>query len=55
VIPRGNNKEGYLLALKEYREFYMAERNIMLTISAVFAFFVFQRLFYHIRKYAETE
>jgi hypothetical protein len=44
-----------MMALKEYREFYMAERNIMLAVSALFIFFVFQRIFYNIRKFSETE
>ena len=33
----------------------MAERNILLAISACFVFFVFQRLVYNLRKYAELE
>jgi hypothetical protein len=55
VIPKTHNREGYLVALKEYREYYLAERNIMLAVSACFTFFVFQRLLYNIRKYAELE
>ena len=55
VIPESGNREGYIMALKEYREFYLAERNILLVISACFTFFVFQRLLYNIRKYAELE
>ncbi len=55
VFPKTHNREGYLVALKEYREFYLAERNIMLVISACFTFFVFQRLLYNIRKYSELE
>lgn len=43
------------MALKEYREYYLSERNILLTVSAIFMFFVFQRLIYNIRRYAETE
>ena len=55
VMPENANREGYLLALKEYRELYLAERNILLVISACFVFFVFQRLLYAIRRYAEFE
>ena len=44
-----------MMALKEYREYYLAQRNIMLVISALFAFFVFRRLLYNIRKYAQIE
>jgi hypothetical protein len=43
------------MALKEYREFFLAERNIMLVLSALFTKFVFQRLLYNIRRYAELE
>ena len=55
VFPKTHNKEGYLVALKEYREYYLAERNIMLVVSACFTFFVFQRLLYNIRRYSELE
>jgi hypothetical protein len=33
----------------------MAERNILLTFSAVFIFFAFNRLLHSIVKYSETE
>ena len=55
VVPESDNREGYLMALKEYREFFLAERNIMLVLSALFTKFVFQRLLYNIRRYAELE
>jgi uncharacterized membrane protein YdbT with pleckstrin-like domain len=55
VIGESSNRESYLLALKEYRELYQAERNIMLVIAACFVFFVFHRILYNIRKYAELE
>lgn len=41
--------------LKEYREYYLAERNIMLTLSALFIYYVFQRLLFNIRKLADEE
>ena len=36
--------------MKKYREFYMAERNFMLTSSALFVYFVFQRFLVAIKK-----
>ena len=33
----------------------MSERNIMLTSSAFFAYFIFDRLFFNIRKLADIE
>lgn len=41
--------------LKEYREYYMAERNIMLSSSALFIYFVFARLMFNINKLSEIE
>ncbi len=41
--------------LKEHREYYLAERNILLTCSALFVYFVYQRLFFNIRKLADEE
>jgi hypothetical protein len=43
------------MQLKEYREYYMAERNILLSFAALFIFFAFQRILHNIVTYAETE
>lgn len=52
---KAENSESYLQLLREYKEYYLSERNIMLACSALFIYFVLQRLFYNIRKYAELE
>ena len=49
-LIQGQGNESMIGILKEYREYYMAERNIMLTCSAMFVYFVFQRLMFNIRK-----
>ena len=43
------------MTIKEYREYYMSERNIMLTSSALFAYFIFNRIFASILKLADIE
>ena len=47
--------DDYLIVYKRYREFYMAERNFMLTSSALIAYFVFQQLLSLIKNLARTE
>jgi hypothetical protein len=47
--------ESMIGTLKEFREYYLAERNIMLTASCCFVYFVFQRLFFNIRKLTNEE
>jgi hypothetical protein len=37
------HREDYLQLYRNYREYYMAERNFMLTSSALFISFVFER------------
>ena len=54
LIP-ASSRQNYLLQLKELREYYLAERNIMLSLAAFFVFFVFQRMFYNVVKLAELE
>lgn len=44
-----------MIQLKQYREYYLAERNIMLASSALFIFFAFHQLFINILKYSGTE
>jgi hypothetical protein len=51
----GHSIESTILTIKEYREYYMSERNIMLTASAFFAYFIFDRIFFNIRKLADIE
>jgi hypothetical protein len=51
----GHSIEDTILSLKEYKEYYMSERNIMLTSSAFFAYFIFDRVFFNIRKLADIE
>ena len=51
-VVRTPHNENIIGVLKEYREYYLAERNIMLTCSALFVYFVFQRLMFNIRKLA---
>ena len=43
-LVRAEHKEDYLQLYRNYREFYMSERNFMLTSSALFIAFVFHRL-----------
>ena len=49
-----SNQEDYMSQLKEYREYYMAERNILLSFSALFTFYAFYRILHSIIKYSET-
>jgi hypothetical protein len=44
-----------MIQLRQYREYYMAERNILLASSALLIFFAFHQLFKNILKYSETE
>lgn len=47
--------EDTISTIKEYKEYYLSERNIMLTSSAFFAYFIFDRVFHSIRKLADIE
>ena len=50
-----SQEENYLLMYKKYRELYMAERNFMLTFSALFIYYVYQRFLFAIRKLVTIE
>lgn len=52
---KSENVQDYLALYRQYRSYYMAERNIMLTGSAFAIYFVFQRLFATIKKLAHLE
>lgn len=54
-VLKTDHSESVMGMLKEHREYYLAERNIMLTCSALFVYFVFQRLMFNIRKLADEE
>jgi hypothetical protein len=54
-IVKSETGESMIGVLKEHREYYLAERNIMMTCSALFVYFVFQRLMFNIRKLADEE
>lgn len=54
-LVRAEHKEDYLQLYRNYREFYMAERNFMLTSSALFISFVFHRLCATISKLNDLE
>ena len=54
-VVKTHENESHIGVLKEHRELYLAERNIMLTCSALFVYFVFQRLAFSIRKLANEE
>ena len=51
----GHSMEDTISTIKEYKEYYLSERNIMLTSSAFFAYFIFDRIFHNIRKLADIE
>jgi hypothetical protein len=51
----GHSIEDTITTIKEYKEYYMSERNIMLTSSAFFAYFILDRIFASIRKLADIE
>lgn len=50
-----DKKEDYLSLYRNYREFYLAERNFMLTSSALFAYFALQSLLKAISKLNDIE
>jgi len=52
-LLKNEGGESMIGVLKEQREYYLAERNIMLTLSALFVYFVYQRLLFNIRKLAD--
>lgn len=54
-LVRAEHKEDYLQLYRNYREFYMSERNFMLTSSALFISFVFHRLCATISKLNDLE
>jgi hypothetical protein len=54
-VAKGTGHDNMIDVLKEHREYYLAERNIMLTCSALFVYFVLQRLFFSIRRLADEE
>ena len=54
-MVRAEHKEDYLQLYRNYREFYMSERNFMLTSSALFIAFVFHRLCATIAKLNDLE
>lgn len=54
-LVKAQHKEDYLQLYRNYREFYMSERNFMLTSSALFIAFVFHRLCATIAKLNDLE
>ena len=54
-LVKADNREDYLQLYRNYREFYMSERNFMLTSSALFIAFVFHRLCATISKLNDLE
>ena len=53
IKPTQNND--YIIVFKQYRDYYMSERNFMLTASTLFIMLVFDRFFRGIRKLYEIE
>lgn len=45
-----SQREDYLIMYRRYREFYMAERNFMLTSSALLVYFIFSRMVVSLNK-----
>lgn len=52
---KANQHDDYIIIYKKLREYYMAERNFMLTSSTLFVWFVFRKFFAGFRKIYENE
>lgn len=52
---KSHQKEDYLSIYKKLREFHMAERNFMLTGSALLTMFIFKRFLATFRKWYDLE
>lgn len=47
---KANQHDDYIIIYKKLREYYMAERNFMLTSSTLFVMFVFRKFLSGFRK-----
>ena len=54
MIKAGQHTD-YIIVFKQYREYYMAERNFMMTASTLFIMFAFNRFFRGFRRLYEIE
>lgn len=54
MIKSGQHND-YIIIFKQFREYYMAERNFMLTASTLFIMFVFNRFFRGFRNLYDLE
>ena len=54
MIKSGQHHD-YIIMFKQYREYYMAERNFMLTASTLFIMFIFNRFFNGFKRLYEIE
>ena len=54
-LIKNHQHEDYLIMYKRYRELYMAERNFMLTFSALFVTFAYYRFVEGIKKLVDVE
>ena len=52
---KSNQHNDYIILFKQYRDYYMAERNFLLTASSLFIIFVFNRFFAGFKKLYEFE
>lgn len=52
---KSHQHDDYIILYKKYREYYMAERNFMLTASALFIMIVFKRFFTGFKHLYEKE
>ena len=52
---KNHQKNDYIILYKKYREYYMAERNFMLTASSLFIMFVFDRFYRGFKRLYEIE
>lgn len=52
---KANQHDDYIIIYKKLREYYMAERNFMLTSSTLFVMFVFRNFLAGFRKIYDNE
>jgi len=52
---KANQHDDYIIIYKKLREYYMAERNFMLTSSTLFVMFVFKNFLGGFRKIYDNE
>lgn len=52
---KAHQHDDYIILYKKFREYYMAERNFMLTASALFIMFAFNRFFTGLKRLYEME